>query len=132
MTISANQHAIGALKLTSLYLDHPSVVSADTLRGACTEAIIHLRANQPHADDLGRFWCALFAVLPRSFLPYVTLTTDPATPYACVITDAAGNVVDRQLGKTIEGITELIRLRHTAPSPARTSEGRGEIGGATP
>lgn len=118
MTISATQHAIGALKLTSLYLDHPSVVSANTLRGACAEAIIHLRANHPHADDLGRLWCALFSVLPRGYLPHVTLTADPAAPFACVITAGAGNVVDRQAGKTIEGITELIRLRLPA--------GRGE------
>ncbi len=131
MTISANQHAIGALKLTSLHLDHPGVVPATVLRDACADAIALLRLNHPCAADLGSFFCSLLAVTPRGYMPYVTLTTDPATPYACVITDAAGNVVDRQLGKTIEGVTELIRLRHTAPSPARTSEGRGEIGGAT-
>jgi len=114
MTTSAAQHAIGALKLASLHLDHPSVVPAIVLRGACNEAIVHLHADQPHADDLGRLYCSLFAVLRRGYLPYVTLTTDPATPFACVITDGAGHVVDRQAGKTIEGITEMIRLRHSA------------------
>jgi len=118
MTTSATQHAIGALKLTSLHLDHPTVVPAKVLRGACSEAIAHLQANHPHADDLGRLWCALFAVLPRGFLPHVTLTPEPAAPFACVITDGTGSVVDRQAGKTIEGITELIRLRLPA--------GRGE------
>jgi len=128
---SATHHAVGALKLTRLHLDHPSVIPARVLRDTCTEAIARLQLNEPHADDLGRLWCALFAVLPRGFLPHVTLTREPATPFACVITDATGNLVDRQLGKTIEGITELIRLRHGAPSAARTAEGRGENGGAS-
>jgi hypothetical protein len=132
MTISANQHAIGALKLTSLHLDHPGVVPATVLRDACADAIALLRLNHPCAADLGSFFCSLLAVTPRGYMPYVTLTTDPATPYACVITDADGNIVDRQLGKTIEGITEMIRLRHTEPSPARTAAARGEIGGPAP
>lgn len=119
MTTSATQHAIGALKLTSLHLDHPTVVPAKVLRGACSEAIAHLQTNQPHADDLGRLWCALFAVLPTGYLPYVTLTLEQAAPFACVITDGTGSVVDRQAGKTIEGITEMIRLRLPA--------GRGEV-----
>jgi len=124
MSTSAAQHAIGALKLASLHLDHPSVVPATVLRGACNEAIAHLQANQPHADDLGRLYCSLFAVLPRGHLPHVTLTLDKAAPYACVITNAAGDLVDRQAGKTIEGITEMIRLRHSA--------GCGEAGGQQP
>ncbi len=119
MTTSATQHAIGALKLTSLHLDHPTVVPAKVLRGACSEAIAHLQTNQPHADDLGRLWCALFAVLPAGYLPHVTLTPEQAAPFGCVITDGTGSVVDRQAGKTIEGITELIRLRLPA--------GRGEV-----
>lgn len=118
MTISANQHAIGALKLTRLYLDHPSVVPANVLRDACTDAIARLRLDHPCAENLGRLWCALFDVLPLGYLPHVTLNKDPAAPFACVITDSNGNVVDRQAGKTIEGITELIRLRLPA--------GRGE------
>ncbi|MCQ4297473.1 hypothetical protein NAU58_17995 [Pseudomonas stutzeri] len=118
MTTSAAQQAIGALKLTSLYLDHPSVVAAGVLRGACDDAIARLRLDHPCADDLGRLWCALFDVLPLGYLPHVTLNKDPTAPFACFITDGAGNVVDRQAGKTIAGITELIRLRLPA--------GRGE------
>lgn len=114
MSTSAAQHAIGALKLASLHLDHPSVVPATVLRGACTEAIAHLQASQPHAEDLGRLYCSLFAVLPRGYQPHVTLTLDKAAPYACVITNATGDLVDRQAGKTIEGITEMIRHRHSA------------------
>lgn len=124
MSTSAAQHAIGALKLASLHLDHPSVVPARVLRGACAEAIGHLQANQPHADDLVRLYSSLLAVTPRGHLPHVTLTGNPATPYGCVITNAAGQLVDCQAGKTIEGITEMIRLRHSA--------GCGEAGGQQP
>lgn len=126
---SATQHAIGALKLASLHLDHPSVVPASALRGACAEAILHLQAAMPHADDLGRLYSALLAVTPRGLLPHVTLTGNPATPYGCVITNAAGQLVDCQVGKTIEGIAELIRLRHSRTQAAPTQEGRGETGG---
>lgn len=118
MSTSATQHAIGALKLAGLHLDHPSVIPGRVLRAACTEAIDRLQLNQPHAHDLGRLYCSLFDALPRGYLPHVTLTTDPAAPFACVITNATGDLVDRQAGKTIEGITEIIRLRHSA--------GRGE------
>lgn len=130
MSTSATQHAIGALKLASLHLDHPSVIPGRVLHATCAEAIDRLQTNQPHADDLGRLWCSLFAVLPGGYLPHVTLTTDQAVPFACVITDATGNVVDRQAGKTIEGITEIIRLRH-APSAPRSVEGRGDHEGAS-
>ena len=115
---SAIAHAIGALKLVSVHLDHPCTVSQETVRDVCNEAVQHLQGNHPHADDLPRFYSSLLAVTPRGHLPHVTLTDDPPVNYGCVITDAAGNVVTRQVGKSIEGITEIIRLRFTA--------GRGE------
>ena len=106
MTTSAAQHAIGALKLAG-----PTEASAWTIWAASTLAA----CNEAIATDLmSRLYCSLFAVLRCGYLPHVTLTTDPAAPFACVITDGAGNVVDRQAGKTIEGITETIRLRHSA------------------
>jgi hypothetical protein len=91
-----------------------------------------LQVSRPHAEELGRLYADLLAVTPRGSLPYVTLTLDPAMPYACVITDAAGQVIDRQVGKTSAGIVERIRLRHAPASQARTAEGCGEIRGPQP
>lgn len=113
------KEAVGALKLVSLHLDHPTVVGSRTLREACNEAIERLQATLPPcAEDLGRLYQQLLAVTPRGHLPHVTLTTEPSTPYGCVITDASGNVVDRQVGKTVEGLAAMIAARHPA--------GRGE------
>ena len=119
MKPSAHDHAIGALKLVALHLDHPTVIDKATVRAASNEAIEHLQAQlPPQAADLGRLYAALVAVTPRGHLPHVTLTLDPVTPYGAVITNATGEVVVRQIGKTIEGLTQLIALRFPA--------GRGE------
>lgn len=111
MKPSAHEHAIGALKLVALHLDHPTVIDKATVRAASNEAIGHLQAQNPHAADLGRLYAALIAVTPRGWLPYVTLTMDPITPYGAVITNAAGEITHRQVGKTIDGLTQLIALR---------------------
>ncbi|MBX9762854.1 MAG: hypothetical protein K2Y24_07480 [Pseudomonadaceae bacterium] len=115
MTSPAN-HAIGALKLAVLNIDHPGVVARSTVQNACAEAIGRLQSNQPHADDLVRLYTQLFSVTPNGYLPHVTLIDSTPAKFGCVITDIAGNVVDRQVGKTIEGITEIIRLRFTRPN----------------
>lgn len=117
MKPSSTQHAIGALKLVALHLDHPTVVSPALLRAASSEAIERLQNHIPHADDLGRLYAALIAVTPRGHLPHVTLTKDPAVPYGAVITDASGVIVTRQIGKSIEGLTQIIALRFP-PQPA--------------
>jgi hypothetical protein len=119
MTSPANQ-AIGALKLADLNLEHPGVVTRTTVQNACHAAIGRLQNNQPHADDLVRLYSQLLAVTPPGYWPHVTLTDDTTTAFGCVITDAAGNVVDRQIGKTTEGIAELIRLRFTRPKAEAT------------
>jgi hypothetical protein len=109
MKPTAAQHAIGALKLVSLHLDHPTVIARDVVRAASTEAIERLQAQTPgQVADLGPLYCALLAVTPRGHLPHVTLTLTPATPFGAVITDAHGNVVARQIGKTIDGLAQLI------------------------
>lgn len=115
MTSPAN-HAIGALKLAVLNIDHPGVVARSTVQSACAEAIGRLQSNQPHADDLVRLYAQLLNVTPPGHWPHVTLIDDAPLRFGCVITDAAGNLVDRQVGKTIEGITEMIRLRFTRPN----------------
>lgn len=119
MTSPAN-HAIGALKLADLNLDHPGVVTRAAVQSACQAAIGRLQSNQPHADDLVRLYTQLLAVTPPGYWPHVTLTHTAPANFGCVITDAAGNVVDRQVGKTTEGIAELIRLRFTRPQAEAT------------
>lgn len=119
MTSPAN-HAIGALKLAVLNIDHPGVISRSTVQSACAQAIGRLQSNLPHADDLVRLYTQLLAVTPAGYLPHVTLTHTAPAHFGCVITDAAGNVVDRQVGKTTEGIAELIRLRFTRPNAEAT------------
>jgi hypothetical protein len=114
MTSPANQ-AIGALKLADLHLDHPGVVSRTIVQGACHAAIGRLQSNQPHADDLVRLYTQLLDAIPLGYLPHVTLMHAGPTQFGCVITDAEGKVVDRQTGKTTEGIAQIIRLRLTAP-----------------
>lgn len=121
MNHSARNTATGALKLALLQLDHPAVVSKAQLRSAALTAIEQLQSNAVHIDDLGRLYSAVLAVTPRSHLPHVTLTNDEKTPYGVVITDKAGNVVDRQIGKTIEGVTQLIATRL---KPLAKSEGQ--------
>lgn len=116
MTSSPINQAIGALKLASLNIDHPGTIRAATVQTACSEAIGRLQNNQPHADDLVRLYAQLLNVTPPGHWPHVTLIDDAPLRFGCVITDAAGNLVDRQVGKTIEGITEMIRLRFTRPT----------------
>ncbi|MBU1282855.1 MAG: hypothetical protein KJ989_15380 [Gammaproteobacteria bacterium] len=114
--ISPANQAIGALKLAVLNIEHPGTVSPATVTTACTDAASRLQSNQPHADDLVRLYSQLLAVTPPGYWPHVTLVDDAPVNFGCVITDAAGNVVDRQVGKTTEGITEMIRLRFTRPT----------------
>lgn len=110
-TPSALTHAIGALKLVRLHIDHPSVVSAGQLQAAAAEAIERIEHAYPHRDDLARLYAELVRITPRGYVPYVTLTQDSAVPFGCVITDATGSVITRQLAKSIDGLVQIIRTR---------------------
>ncbi len=111
-TPSALTHAIGALKLVRLHIEHPSVVSARDLQAAAAEAIERIEHANPNRDDLGRLYAELVRVTPRGTVPYVTLTQDACLPFGCVITDATGSVITRQLAKSIEGLVQIIRTRY--------------------
>lgn len=113
MKPTAINDAIGALRLGVLHLDHPTVIKAAVVRDANAEAIGRLEAyqGQPNAQELPRLYRLLISVTPRGYLPYVTLTTDTERPYGAVVTNQAGDIVARQLGKTVEGLAELIRLQ---------------------
>lgn len=110
---TAAEHAIGALKLVELHLDFPTVIDRATVRDASREAIERLQQPQDaNARHLPALVCALFQRLPRNLVPHVTITRDAQRPFAAVITDTDGNLVDRQMGKTIEGLVELLAARH--------------------
>lgn len=110
-TPSALTHAIGALKLVRLHIEHPSVVSARELQAVADEAIERIEQANLHRDDLGRLYAELVRVTPRGAVPYVTLTQDASVPFGCVITDASGSVITRQLAKSIEGLVQIVRTR---------------------
>lgn len=105
--------AIGALRLGILHLDHPTVIKAAVVRAVNAEAIERLEVHQgrPDVQELPRLYRLLIAITPRGYLPYVTLTTDVERPYGAVVANEAGDIVARQLGKTVEGVAELIRLQ---------------------
>ena len=103
--------AIGVVKLVSLHHANPGTVSADTVRDAADECIQRLQGIPPQALELAALYCALFALLPRRWLPYVTLTGDTERPFGAVITDEAGNIATHARGKTVDSLVEFVRLR---------------------
>lgn len=119
MTTSAPTQALGVLKLVELHLDHPTVISKSMLRDACAEAKQRLEANQPHAEELGRLAAELVRITPRGYVPYVAYLQGCAAPYAAIITNAEGNVVNRQVGKSISSLVQIISLRFPPKPEAR-------------
>ena len=100
--------AIGVVKLVSLHHTNPGAVSAAAVRDAADECIERLQAIPPQALELAALYCALLALLPARWLPYVTCTVDIERPFGAVITDEAGNIAATATGKTVEGLTALI------------------------
>lgn len=72
----------------------------------------------PSPADLPRLYSALVAATPRGYVPYVTLTQDPARPYGTVIANSDGSLMLTLKGKTIEGLATLARYH--------LPEGQGE------
>lgn len=88
---------------------------ADTVRDAADECVQRLRGIPPQALELAALYCALFALLPHRWLPYVTLTGDTERPFGAVITDEAGNIAATTIGKSVEGVTALIATKLSRP-----------------
>lgn len=110
--------AIGVLKLTGMHFNNPTAVPAGTVRDAAEECIQRLEAIPEQAMALVSLYTGLLALMPRGWLPHVTLTTDPVRPFGVVVTDEAGNIASHARGKTVDSLVELLRLRLPA--------GRGE------
>lgn len=107
--------AIGVVKLVSLHHANPGTVSADTVRDAADECIERLQGIPPQALELAALYCALFALLPNRWLPYVTLTGDTERPFGAVITDEADNIAATAIGKSVEGVTAIIAAKLSRP-----------------
>lgn len=107
--------AIGVVKLASMHHHNPTAVSAETVRGAADECIERLGAIPAHALELAALYCALFALLPLGWLPYVTLTGNPQRPFGAVIADEAGNIATTATGKSVEGLTLIIATKLSRP-----------------
>lgn len=115
MSNSPISQAIGALKLASVHVEHPTSLSGSTLVASSRDAIERLNAAYPHREELGRLYAELVRVTPRGHLPYVALEAKDQAPYLAIITNAQGEVVHRQRGKTIDGLVQLVATRFEPP-----------------
>ncbi|MCY1282781.1 hypothetical protein D9M68_341820 [compost metagenome] len=106
--------AIGVLKLTGMHFNNPTAIDAALVRDAAVECIGRLEQLTPQSMALADLYRALLAITPRGWLPHVTLTNLASHPFGAVITDEAGNVAARAVGKTIEGLT--LNIRHRLPA----------------
>lgn len=111
MSNSAISHAIGALKLASVHVEHPTALSGKTLADTSAEAIERLNAAYPHREELGRLYAELVRVTPLGHLPYVSLEPKTPAPYLALIVNASGEPVYRQSAKSIEGLVQLVATR---------------------
>jgi hypothetical protein len=110
--------AIGVVKLAGMHFQNPTAVDAATVRDAAAECIQRLEGIPEQALELVGLYTALLALMPRGWLPHVTLTTDQVRPFGVVVTAEAGNIATHARGKTVDSLVELVRLRLPA--------GRGE------
>ncbi|MNJ31630.1 hypothetical protein D3C77_262720 [compost metagenome] len=121
MSQNAITQAIGALKLVPMLLNHPTVISRATLIGASAEAVQLLEALPAVSTELAEVFRCVDAVIGEGQIAYVTPTKSPEHPYGAVVADQLGNVCAAAMGKSKEGLAELIRVK-LLPRP----EGHGE------
>lgn len=119
--LNAYTQALGALKLIPIYLNCPGVISRATLVGASTEAIQLLESMPVLSTELAEVFRSVNNVILDGQVAYVTPTNSPEFPFGAVVADAKGNICAAAMGKSKEGLAELIRLK-LLPLP----EGFGE------
>ncbi|WP_160286519.1 hypothetical protein [Pseudomonas knackmussii] len=103
--------AVGTLKLVGMHFTAPTAYPAEVLQAAAAECIERLAAMPQEAARLAQLYTALLAVTPHGWLPHVTLTTDAERPFGAVVTDEAGNVAARGIGKTVDSLVALVKAR---------------------
>ena len=118
---NAYTQALGALKLIPIYLNCPGVISRATLIGASTEAVQLLESMPPLSTDLAEVFRCVNNVIQDGQVAYVTPTNSPEYPFGAVVADAKGQICAAAMGKSKEGLAEMIRLKLLPPT-----EGHGE------
>ena len=119
--LNAYTQALGALKLIPIYLTCPGVISRATILGASNEAIQLLESMPALSTELAEVFRCVNNVIHEGQTAYVTPTNSPEYPFGAVVADAAGNICAAGIGKSKEGLAELIRLKLVPPP-----EGFGE------
>lgn len=111
MKQNAITQAIGALKLVPIFVNNPAIISRATLIGASAEAVTLLEALPAVTAELAEVFRCVDAVISDGQIAYVTPTRCPEYPYGAVIADSKGQICATAMGKTKEGLAELIRLK---------------------
>lgn len=119
--LNAHCMALGTLRLIPIYLDSPGIVSRATLIGAASEAIEQLSALPMRVLELADVYRCVNNVIHEGQTAYVTPTNSPEYPFGAVVADSHGQVCAAAMGKSKEGLAEMIRLKLLPPT-----EGRGE------
>jgi len=118
---NAYTQALGALRLIPIYLDCPGVVSRATLIGAASEAIDLLDSMPCRTVELAEVFRCVNDVIKEGQVAYVTPTNSPEFPFGAVVADEKGQICAAAMGKSKEGLAEMIRLKLLPPL-----EGLGE------
>ncbi|MGY3082598.1 hypothetical protein [Pseudomonas fragi] len=115
MKQNAITQAIGALKLVPIFVTNPAIVSRAKMIGASAEAVALLETLPASSAELTEAFRCVNAVISDGQTAYVTPTRSPEYPYGAVIADSEGNICAAAMGKTKEGLAELIRLKLLPP-----------------
>ncbi len=120
MTLNAITHAVCALKLVPLHLNHPTIVSRSTLIGATSEALSMLDGLPPVTAELAEVFRAVDSVLLEVKSP-MSPHAQPRAPIwrsGCRHRWAALRGCNRQIERGSRGAD--------SPSVGAPKEGRGE------
>jgi hypothetical protein len=111
MKQNAITQATGALKLVPVYLNSPGIVSRAQILGAAAEAITLLESLPAATVELVEVFRCVDAVVGDGQTAYVTPTNSPEYPFGAVVADQNGHVCAAAMGKSKEGLAEMIRLK---------------------
>ncbi|MFJ2479295.1 hypothetical protein ACIOWE_03355 [Pseudomonas sp. NPDC087598] len=109
--LNAYTQALGALKLISIFLNCPGVISRATLVGASTDSIRLLKSMPVLNTELAEVFRCVNNVIFNDQVAYVTPTNSTAFPFGAVIVDKKGHVCAAAIGNSKTELGERIRLK---------------------